>query len=96
MKGTVQPNGNVLAMQVEANKGDQGREADVKGAIGGLSGGCPTVTFSRAVSTDIVDFLARVVVSVTKRPHPPSGVERRKRMADDRALDDDVSFAATL
>jgi hypothetical protein len=50
----------------------------------------------RAMSTDIVDFLARVVVPVTNAPHRPSEVERGKRMADDRPRDDDVSPAATL
>jgi hypothetical protein len=51
---------------------------------------------TRAVSTDIVSFLARVAVTLTERPHPPSGVEPCRRSDDDRSHENGVSPAATL
>ena len=44
--GIVQSDGTVLATKVEVNKGDQDKEAELKGTISGLSGACPAVTFS--------------------------------------------------
>src|SRR4030095_12410106 len=54
------------------------------------------LAYVRAVSTDIVSFLARVAVTLTERPHPPSGVDPCRRSDDDRSHENGGSPGATL